>query len=57
MGNDICSEAVNYCNPKEPNLVIYEYPSIQEPKEPKAKEIELPELEASVQTVLNKKSK
>lgn len=41
MGNDICSEAANYCDHKDSPLTIYEYPAIREPK---AKEVILPEL-------------
>lgn len=55
MGNDICSEAANYCDHRDsPLTTIYEYPAINEPK---VKEIVLPELEAEVREVLQEKGK
>lgn len=46
MGNDICSEAANYCDHRDsPLTTVYEYPVIREHK-PKEKEVLLPELEA-----------
>lgn len=56
MGNDICSEAANYCDHRDsPLTTIYEYPAIREPKA-KEKELLLPELEAEVREVLQEKS-
>lgn len=63
MGNDICSEARNFCNPQDNGLIIYEYPATTQSKPERKRSrqpireatIDLPALSKEVQAVLQEK--